>query len=468
MNTFTLISLFFLHLTNTSIAQTLSFTEFQAQVHQLDPSWRAAELNEAGSHLLTDEADSITEIQFTSQLSYLKDRRPTANPSFQGDQTDYHGLMFGFKQQTSWGAQWSITQNYGHTQIFNAATTAIPVPDYYDSFPKLDFNISLWRNFAGAEVSAQIMKAQKMSVLRSKASELERLQKEIEIEDAYNTAASLQQSYEAQKDGFERAEKLLAWTRKRIARNLADNSDVYQSQAAVAFRKLELISTKTNLSKAIEKFNSLRGVASNELKETLQLSDVNSQTLILSKNNIRVRKDIRLKEFEIESNEASYRALREQHKPQLDLSLSALDQGRDVSKSEAQSKVFHDSKDYLQVAVTLNIPLNQFKESDFRKGYNLLSESQIYKDKSRTLDESIAWKNNVDFALQLHDQLTALQELEGFQKNKANAEQDKFNRGRSTLFQVLTYEQDYITARSQKINIELQARQFISQLKLFE
>jgi outer membrane protein TolC len=161
-------------------------------------------------------------------------------------------------------------------------------------------------------------------------------------------------------------------------------------------------------------------------------------------------------------------AQKEKHKPQLNLSVMGLHQSRDKKFSEAQSNLLEGNKDELQVALTLNVPLNQLDEAKYRDGYEALKQSQSLMEKARKEDESLTWENTVHLASQLKQQLTVIRELEGIQKNKSNAEQDKFNRGRSTLFQVLSYEQDYLSTRSQRINMELQIRQFLAQLSMFE
>lgn len=449
-------------------AQSLSLDQYKGQVRSSDPGWKAVEATEKGSQLLTEEADALTAIQFTSQLGYLNDKRPTVNPGFQGDRTENKSFNFGLKQQTAFGLQWALTQNYSHTTIYDAAPTAVPMPDYYDSYPRLDFTFSLWRNFLGSELASQAEQIAQQSMARRQQSEIARVQKDMEIESAFYGVLAQQQSIEILKDSLGRANRVLEWTRSRIGRNLADGSDIYQSQAAVAARKVDITSAQKNLTDAITRFNSLRGVVSSELTEKLIAPEVDLSKLNLSKNQKRVRKDIRARQAQATSLQASYEAQREKHKPQLDLSFSGMTQGRDNSYSAASSKAFSDNKDYMLVALTLTVPLNQSDASDFREGYAELVKAQKLSNESNVLDERLTWESTAEQARQLREQIAIIRELEGLQKNKSNSEREKFNRGRSTLFQVLSYEQDYLVAQNQRINLELQARQFITQLNLFE
>jgi outer membrane protein TolC len=451
-----------------ALGQTLTLEQFKTQARNQDPAWKAAHAADEAGKLLVSEADTITALQFTSQVSYLNDNRQTQNPAFQGDRTENLGFYFGLQQQTEYGVQWDLLQNFSHTKIYDVPVAFIPTPDYYSSYPKVDVSVSLWRNFMGAETAAQVNQVRQQAMTRKKQAELQMLQKEVDIENSFYEVHSLQQSLEAQKDGLARAEKVLDWTNSRIVRNLVDKSEIYQAQAAVTARKIEISTTKSNLAKAIEKFNSLRGSDGHQLSEKLIAPPVPVDRLELSNSQARVRKDIRLQEYVNQSNESNYRASREKYKPKLDLSMTGLQQGQDASQTTSISNMGPNGKDYFLVALTLTVPLDQKRESNHREGYDLFAKSQVFADKGRLNDERVAWENNVNTAQQLKEQITELSNLELQQKNKADAEREKFNRGRSTLFQVLTYEQDYLAARVQKIALELQVREFINQLNLFE
>ena len=457
-----------LALSGSTTAQGLTLEQFKSEVYGQDPGWKAAEAVEKGGRLLVTEADTLTALNFTSQASYLNDNRLTINPLFQGDRTEASTFYLGLTQLTNYGVQWDVLQNFQHTRIYNVSTQFIPSPDYYIAYPKIDLVISLWRNRLGSETQSQVNQVRQQALLRQKQGELQKVQKEIEIENAYFMVLSLQQSLEAESDGLKRAEKVLDWTESRIKRELADRTDIYQAQAAVTARKLAFISSKSNLAKAVEKFNSLRGIQSSELTEVLQNPNIDLDRLSLIKSQIKIRKDIQLQQYLNISNEAAARVGREKYRPRLDLSLTGYQQGQDPSQTTSVSNITSNGKDYFLASITLTLPLDQSRESHHREGYEDIAKGQALTDQSRLSDQRVDWESNVDLALQLHDQITAVRELELQQKNKADAEREKFNKGRSTLFQVLSYEQDYFAAREQKIGLELQAHQFLAQQSLYE
>jgi outer membrane protein TolC len=112
--------------------------------------------------------------------------------------------------------------------------------------------------------------------------------------------------------------------------------------------------------------------------------------------------------------------------------------------------------------------LDQVKTSQIRSGYAEMSQAQAQAEQSRLRDVGLTWSETVEKASQLKKQLEILRSLEVLQRKKADSERNKLNRGRSTTFQVLNFEQDYNSARNQRINLEFQARQFINSLALYK
>ena len=114
------------------------------------------------------------------------------------------------------------------------------------------------------------------------------------------------------------------------------------------------------------------------------------------------------------------------------------------------------------------MPLDQNKNASFEQGYEALTRAKKAADEASQVDIKLAWGKMIDTGAQLQKQLNILKELESIQKKKADAERQKLNKGRSTTFQVLNFEQDYLNARSQRVTLELKARQFLAQLNQFE
>lgn len=443
----------------------LSLQQYLDMVQAKDASWQSAQLAKEGAAKAQRNADIMTGVNFIANGSYLSDGRPTVNPAFQGTNTINKSYAFGLQQKSLLGVSWSLTQNYSYTNIENS--TFLQVPEYYDAFPKLELSLPLWRDWLGHETRATQQQASAQLKMQSLRADLAMIQKENEIKDAFFNLATQQKNFEIQKDSLARAERILGWAKSRLARNLADRGDVYQIQALVSARKLELINADTKLKEAARLFNSYLNESSEEIKYALALDEIDTNVLNLDAAKEKVRMDLELEKENLNSMEANYQLQKEKNKPNLNLALSYLRQGRDIEPEDASSRVFKDKKESYMVAVQFAMPLDLSNLNDSKEGFEQLRQSQILGEKARQRSEAIQWKNTVDQAQALSNQLKIVRELEGIQKNKADLEREKYNNGRSTTYQVLTFEQDYANTRNQRINIERDLRRFINSLNLF-
>lgn len=446
-------------------ADVLSLKQYIDMATSKDPSVQAVQMSVEGSRLIGRSANLITGVYLFANGSVLSDGRPTVNTSFMGDKTSNNSYAVGLQQTTNFGLTWALSQNYSYTKISNASL--LPMPEYYDAYPKIELSLSLWRNWLGSETNAVKEQAENQLAVLKINSELGRIQKENEIKDAYYSLSTQQKYVEIQKDSLARAEKILTWADSRVKRNLSDKSDLFQTQALVSARRLELMSAEVKLKEAARNFNSFLEVASDSVGYRLVDEEIKSNELDLSRQQAKARLDFILQKENLKASEASYRAQREKGKPTLNLSMQFLKQGRDTGASGAQDKIFSDQKEYQLVALTFNVPLDLGNLSDSKEGYTLLANSQILAEKARVKNESIQWKNAVDQAETLAQQLKIVRELEAIQKSKADLERSKYNNGRSTTYQVLMFEQDYVNSRNQRLNVELQTRKFITSLELY-
>ncbi len=447
--------------------QVLSLDAFKQQVLERDPETRSVFESRQGASLAQDSASLMTGVNLFANGTYVDDQRPTLNPSFQGMKSKVNGYSVGLQQQTRLGLKWALSQNVNRTEITGANAAFVPLPKYYDSFPKLELSMPLWRNALGKETAGEEDQLKFKARANAKQAEVAWIQRQSAIEEVFYRVLSQQESYEIQKDSLTRAERILNWTDGRVKRNLVDASDLYQAQAAVASRKLDIVNAETQLRDAGRQFNSLRGATGEEVTEKLVGKDIDLAKLKLARAESKLRMDTLAQKDLIQSNEALYRAQREKNKPSLDLTVQAYTQGRDAQASQAQDNTFKKT-DYLYVGLNFVLPLDQSTASDARRGYAMLEKSQALLEQARLRDEKLTWSETADLAESLSKQLALYRELEVLQKKKADAERDRLNRGRSTTFQVLSFEQDYNMIRSQRIQTEFQARQFINSLALFE
>lgn len=448
------------------LAQTLSFSRFKEQVLEKDPKTQALQLQWQAAQRTVEQAELMTSVHVFANAAYLDDQQRKSNPGFQGDRTVGNTLGLGLQQQTPYGLKWSLSHNVQKTDIQNASTQAIPEPKYYENLPKLELSLPLWRNWLGEETQGDQKQLRMQSEIQAKKAEVDWINQESEIEMTYYRLLSRQEAYQIQQDSLERAEKILKWSQSRFDRNLIDEGDLVQSKAAVKARELDVATALTDLQVAARDFNQMRGLEGDKVVEKLQGSEIPMGRLALKASEQKQRLDLEIQKNQIEQLKAQSLAQKEKIKPSLDLQVQGWTQGRGLTYTSAAGRTFGD-KDYLYVGLAFSMPLNQGKAARVRSGYSDLARVQDLQEQSRLSDVGLNWLETVDRADQIRKQIEILRELERLQKKKADSERDKLNRGRSTTFQVLSFEQDYFSARNRRIAVELEARQFINSLALY-
>ncbi|MCB0393336.1 MAG: TolC family protein, partial [Bdellovibrionales bacterium] len=183
---------------------------------------------------------------------------------------------------------------------------------------------------------------------------------------------------------------------------------------------------------------------------------------------VKVRKDLALQQVAALSNKANSEGQLEDAKPKLDLSLQGQWNGRDEEYSKAYDESFEKDQPLWYVGVSFSMPLDQFKYSDAREGYRKMAQAYELRRDSLKEEALNTWRNFIDQGSLLKDQIQLSRDLEDVQKKKADSERQRLQRGRSTTFQVLSFEQDYIAAKSQRINTELKAREYLTLKPMFE
>lgn len=470
MNKMAMVLIFFAILCGQSsawAAGSLTLEKYKSLVQASDPRTQGAELESAGAEKVMAVPGMITVLQLKAGASFLDDGRPTLSPATQGTGNLNRTYNIGVEQQTELGLKWGLTQYVSHTSIVGIPSAIAPEPEFYDTYPRIDLTLPLWRNFFGAETSARIEQLKSQAEAQKQQAEARRIQRAAEVAMAYFNLLAQQELVSIQKDNLSRSQKIFNYADSRVRRNLTDRSDLYQAQAAMNLRQIELQNTEKNLQDAARKFNLYRGIDSDHVAETLIPEPFVLSQLDLSPEPVQLRIDAEAQQNLMSSQEKSYRVSKEENKPQLNLNVSHALYGRDKDFSTAQRLTYEQQKDYWLFGLTFSMPIDQITQKNIRTGYDELARSQSLHRAGLEQDHAANWRSTVSTGQLLKNQIGILRELESVQNKKADLERSKLNQGRSTTFQVINFEQDFVNVRSQRVSLELQIRQFITQLALY-
>lgn len=277
-----------------------------------------------------------------------------------------------------------------------------------------------------------------------------------------------QQSLTVVQESFLWAKRLRDWNAQRVAKNLADEIDLLQSESNLKTRELELQAAKIEYGQALRSFNQLRqqdgdvGLMINENQKGIKLLQ-----LPLPKRAAN-REDLVAAQKSLQALIASAQVLIEKNLPSLDLYATYGRYGRDAKYSEAQDEAFSGDHELGVIGIKFVAPLDIFSSSNVRKGNYLEQQSAEQSIARKQFDLDQEWIELSQRFSDLKDKLSISLKMQEIQTKKLEREKDRYNRGRTTTFQVLQFGQDSASARLNTIRNEFELISTYNQLKLFE
>jgi outer membrane protein TolC len=463
---FLIFLILFAHFVNAETNRPLSLQDYLIQVNSGDPGLKAADKYEKSATGYLRSNELATSVRLLGEVKKFRDARPNLQPTFQGERTLGDQYIFGLSQQSSWGPKWALTQNWTKTEI-QGSNLLLTTPIYYDDYPKLELSIPIWRNWAGEETRAQKNQTQLLSQAQLNTKRLELQQRKNTAEIYYWQMANIQERLQIQKDNLARAQRLFQSAQKKVIKSLTDNSDLYQAEAAVQLRQLDLVQTEQEMEQIARNFNRLRGQLSSNVSEKLSFVPVDTK-LVKPISMSAERLDYTSQKLANRAKTYGAESQRSSFKPNLDVVAQVYKQGRDSdSFSGASSSLRENKYDAWFVGIQFSTPLDFTLTRDLTKAAEAEALATEF-DNDRIAKESLS--QSLDFSSQgksLAQSLEIVRNLELVQLKKAEEEKKKLQTGRTVLAQVLLFEQDYANTRAQRLQLDLQVRNWLIQRNLF-
>ncbi|MGE4233516.1 MAG: TolC family protein [Bacteriovoracia bacterium] len=462
-----LIFVIFTIVSQDALSETLDLDQFLMQVSEKNESIEASKSKSQGSELRSLEGDHLTATSFFTEAQITTDERQTANPSFQGSKTTLQNYKLGFSQPTRWGSQLKLYYGLTSTEIAGASPLFIKTPTFHDAYPTLELSQSLWSNAFGISTRAQ----QKMLESSAKATafaESYRVKQELySAEIVYWRLAVAREIVKVQTGAIERAEKIKEWNNKRVKLNLADRSDLLQSEAALKLRKLEFKAAQDEERAASQSFNLARNLNSSKVEELLSLPDPKKVITVSLPDRVEMREDVRAAEQSMEVAAASSDVNRHKTLPNLELFGSYARYWRDADRKEAMSNVWRPDHPLWVAGLRFNAPLDFFDSADIREGAIKEKYGAEKAYHRKLLEQEVEWTDLKTKLEELKSRLELSVILEDAQLEKITHEKKRLEKGKTTTYQALLFEQDYSQSQLTRLQYQLQVLQAAAQLKLF-
>ncbi len=454
--------------TQESNSQSLTLEMFLDQVREGNKDFEAATKASQGAKLRANEASFVTGPFLFGEASYGEDKMEPNSPT---QPNDLRATKFslGIQEQFSFGLGAKLSYINEKYDLRGAQPTVLPpgYTSFYRSRPQAELNFPLLKNFLGAETRAQKNALLNKGKAKEYAESFRSKMLLAEAESVYWKLALARTLVKSAKDNLDRAEKMSGWSTRRKNLGLADEAQFLQADANHELRQLEYQNAVDDERATRRRFNSLRGIADNNVSE--ELLEPSSQMISQLKvpETFSEREDLKAQRAELRAKKAATVIDSQKFKPNLDLFGLYAWNGKDADRKEAESESFRDARSTYGVGVRFTMPLDGFTLAKQQRGYKLEEKAAELQLERKEFESVRDWEDLTSRFLEGRERFKILLKIEIAQRKKLQRERDLQGRGRSTLFNVLLYESEYAQTQVARTRAQVDLLSLYAVLKTF-
>lgn len=448
-------------------APPLDLEGFLTQVRRGNQGFQSAEQGSQGARQRLREGELVFAPSLFANAQLADDRSPKTAPAFQGVQTLFNSYNVGIQKAWDFGLSSKLAYTATYTEIRGTTGALLPQPIFHDARPTLDLSFPLLRNGLGAEFRAQ-SELQLAQAEAARASESFRARGILaQAETSYWRLAAAREIVRVQRETLDRAQKMVEWNQRRVRLHLADESDLKQAEALLKLRRIELQAATDEERMAGRAFNGSRGIDSDTVEEAIQPLEPTRGSWPAMPKREGPREDTVALVAQAQASEQAARSGLERNRPNLEVYTSLSLNGRRVDLPGAVSDSFKTNQSANAVGLRLVMPLDLGIVSDNRAGYRQEALGADLRASRARFEEETSWQDLAKRYDETRLRLDLLGDLEAAQKSKFLYERDRHSRGKSTVFLVLQFEQDYNAAQVGRLRAEAELLGILANLKVW-
>jgi outer membrane protein TolC len=419
--------------------------------------------------LRSKESKLLTRPNLIASASYSRSKADTGS-TFSGDDNSQRNYSLGLQETTDFGLTAALT--YGVvTSTTNASLPAasgfVILPSSTTAGPQLTLTQSLWRNWFGDEIRATQLQIEAAAANQKYAQSFQQTQILAQAEQAYWGLALAREQVSSAQEVLGLTEKSQKWSANRQRLELTDKSDLLQANAALLARRLALQAAVDAEKSASRAFNTARGTASDVVPESLSSFEPTVIDKLQIPQRTDVRDDVKAAEQQKHLAEATARLAEERNTGTLNLTGVIGLNGRDALTGQAISQSTQTNRPNYAIGLNASFPLDFGTQSDVRSGYqkDVVAADTLYKRK--VFENDRLWHDLTSLFSDAVGRYKISVEVEKANKEKVTYERFRHDRGRSTLYQVILFENDYAESQLSRIRAQADVLNIYAQLRTY-
>ena len=453
-----------------SLSEAMSLDDYLNQVSAANSEVRYQKQADAASRLRASEGRLLTSVNFYSSAKTSADRKQAQNPAFEGTARNQNVIEVGLEQPVSaLGLNHRLYFAVDEYELIGVDPSFINQPKVTRSSANYEFTLPVWRNAFGKNARLQRSLIEERNLSGSLSSRFETKRITANAISIYWRLKASQENLVLVREMLKANEDFLHWTKRRVSERLSENADLKQAEAAVALKKFELQSAEAELIEATQAFNR---VLERDLESPVGNLDAFpskiSKPAAYEAPELLTRDDLLSLQAALKVQNAEAKIAAENTKPSFDLTGFVSSNGLDARMNPSISESFTGKYPSSTIGFRFSVPLDRTSVDKVQRSVNFQSdslESQLRRRQFEVKAEYEALNKNLDQAIRVRELAV---DVEQAQLAKYRVEQDRHRTGRTSTFQLLSFQQDYQQARQSLIRAQSAAFQLRAQYIVFE
>ncbi len=333
---------------------------------------------------------------------------------------------------------------------------------------------SLWRDGFGRATSLRHEGEEQEHISRKAALLYEKNLLLIDLESIYWDLARYTEEEVIRKKSLESSRELLKWMRSRMKNLAAEKVDLLQVEALVSGRELDLISVQNQIATLrVRLLSFLPNLPTDNWAPDAALLDqtrsLNSLVSGVSSapGTPPQRWDTLSTVALVQQAETEAKKIREGLKPQFDVYVGYGQNGITNTYDSSWEHAGLNRYSGTRVGVTFSMPLNRKLVNKQVLAAQMGAEATRLQAESQKRSSLLTWKDLERQQLLVQAQSTEASRLAQFQIQKAIEERRRLKIGRSTLFQLVSFEVEAAESAARRLTFLAELRKVESQARLF-
>lgn len=463
-------ALFAALLLSTQAAQAVTLNEYLEAVEKNNRNIQALTVLTEKAEL-DEEAGDIDLVPYlTANASYLYDKSP-ANQfvMFGAQEAKITNYDLGVGKKFSSGTKVEVKAGVADYQ-FPGLVIPNTSTDYSTGTVGITLEQSLWKDFFGR--ATRLRRDRLKSVAKSQVSG-NNLQKRLQLIDAEN--AFWDYIYTAEnvriaKDSLDRSQRIESWTRRRVNDGINDRADLYQAQALLAARQLQLDSVINDNEAAKRAIRVVLELGESDPFPSLQGNVSDSRPLdayVRGKTGKIVQLQAYMAALEAKAAVAGALEVEDSYRPDLKLTAAYSTNSKENAVDKATQNWLNTDVPTAQVGLHFTYLFDTDVKSAAKNSAKKNAVAARLQSERKMIESESAWLELNRQYKDLSKRVEIARQLADFQLKAAKAQSDLFNKGRSITNTVVTAEQDAAEAGLSLTRLQAEQRKMEAQGQLF-